>query len=363
MIRNTYNYKSSTFHNPFPSDSSESSVEHHDSNMSNLNASDMFSKWDAADQNNKATVFSAAESSLTGSEFISFKGMVIASKSSIPSVSAGKKPITSVSVSDKDLDAFWILLDNSKMSMYLDEDVINDFKYQGFDANAVLKKILSNGLSAGKKNKEILRDISTMCTIAIIVGSITDHNIKKMSEKAKLTYGGLETTYGLVRGGTKGKDSSVVTVSRVAAAFPGAVMSILIKKPALAKTFAGPFGSKSLPSYLRHQSAAACIPDTLDEKVKEYLLGMITAYTADQTKVLTKSKDSSLELYERQENFTAQGYSSTYPATKVRISLFKQWNLGSVFPILDLVADRIKKVKTDFNKVSADEIERAVSAL
>jgi hypothetical protein len=270
-----------------------------------------------------------------------------------------------VAVEPKELLQFWTDLEAMSGEELVSEQVINDFQYVGFNPNKILESIITKGKAAKRNKNEILSDIAEMCTIAMIKGSITQKNLKKLSDTGKKSYSVLEARYGLKKGGSKGVDPDVITIARVGAAFPGSMMKILIQKPTLGKTFTGSFGSKNLPSYLRHQCAAACIPETLDDKVKNFLLGLITAYTSDQSKVISKENKAIAakkpsEIYEDQENFVMTTHGSNYPSLAVRIQIFKSWTLTADFRSLKLVGDNIIKIMPDFVLISEEELKKAV---
>jgi hypothetical protein len=265
------------------------------------------------------------------------------------------KPKTEVKQSE--VDKFWKDLESMDINTLIDPQILDDFRYVGFDPNTILRTIITKGKAAKKSSQEIRTDIASMCVIAIMKGSITDNNVRKMSDAGKRTYSKLEETYGLKRGGTKGVDPSVATIARVGAAFPGAMMQVLLKNPDLAKKFSGPFSSKVLPSYLRHQSAAAIIPDSCNSKLKDFLLGLITAYTSDQSKTISRSKDSASELFDRQQNFVSQTNSAMFPSETVRKSLFKHMTLENDYDSLVTVATAIKKVDSSFNVLSLEDLK------
>jgi hypothetical protein len=270
-----------------------------------------------------------------------------------------------VKISDSEAEKFWKELEGLSGEDLLNESVIMDFQYVGFDPNVILKSIIQRGKVAKRTNDQIISDIATMCTIAIIKGSVTDNNLKKMSDPGKKRYGDLEAMYGLKRNGSRGVSPDVVTIARVGAAFPGPMMKILLQRPDLSKKFSGPFGSKLLPSYLRHQSAAACIPETLDEAAKSFLIGLICAYTSDQSRSISKAanKDTASDVYDRQENFITQTHSSHYPSEDVRKSIFKSWSLAADYDKLKSVGDNITKVVKTFVSISKEDLVKAVTAV
>jgi hypothetical protein len=274
-----------------------------------------------------------------------------------PEDSAGGVDIRNPEQEQKAVEAFWMELEKMDPMSLVSEDVTDAFKYVGFDPDTIIRELLFRGRKAGKDAEDIKRDMVSIVTVAIIKGSVTDNNLKKTSDAGKVMYKGMQDTYGLVTGGARGKDSTHLSVARVAAAVPGVVTQVLIKRPGFAKTFVGPFGSKSLPPYLRHQSAAACIPEKTPEKLKEYLLGLITAFTADQSKVLSKGKEGPEELFDKQLNFVMTTHNSKHPSEGQRINIFNNFSLSNDYDRMNMVAIRIKKVKPDFVTLTQVELD------
>jgi hypothetical protein len=269
-----------------------------------------------------------------------------------------------VVVTAEDATIFWISFDTMSGSQLISKQVVLDFSYVGFSPNAILISIITKGYKAKRTQDEIKTDIADMCTIAVVKGSITETNLKKMPDAGKRFYSVLEARYGLMKGGSKGIDASVITVARVGAAFPGAMMKILMEQSDLAKKFSGPFGSKILPYYLRHQCAAASIPESFEENSKQFLLGLITAFTSDQSKMISKDKKRTpIEIYEDQENFVSQTHSANYPAEPVRKEIFKKWSIIADYDKLNTVATNVSKVYKDFILVSKEDLQLAFNAV
>jgi len=272
-----------------------------------------------------------------------------------------KKPEADEDVPQNIIDSFWAELEKLDPTTLISDDVLDAFKYIGFDPEIVLKELLKRGKKADKDRAAITKDMVDIITIAIIKGSVTEKNLKKTSDSGKVMYKRLQDVYQLETGGTKGKDSTHLTVARVAAAVPGIVVQVLVKKPAYAKTFIGPFGSKSLPPYLKHQAAAACVPETASEKLKEFILGLITAYTADQSKTLSKTKDSAEELFDNQLNYVMTTHGSKHPSEEHRAKIFKEFSLSSDYEKLQSVALRVKKVKSDFVVLTQQQLDEELA--
>lgn len=324
------------------------------------NTNDFYNQFAASPEEEKK-ILSSAASDLTGTQMEDLKKRIEVKKTKSISSSFVTVPSASVvapaPISAKALDMFWEEIEKLDPITLLSDDVLNAFKYVGFSPDTIISEVMRRGLAAGCSKRDIQVDLVNMVTISILKGSITENNLKKTSDEGKILYKELQARYSLSTGGTKGKDPTTLTVARVAAALPGMVIKILVKKPAFAKSFVGPFSSKSLPPYLRHQASAACIPSSLSEKLKEYLLGLITAYTSDQSKVLSKTKDSADVVYDQQLNFVVITHGSDHPKEDDRRRIFSGYSLVSDYEKLDLVAKRIKKVRSDFATLTLSELE------
>lgn len=271
---------------------------------------------------------------------------------------------TLIEVSDSALDAFWAELETLDISALISEDVVKAFEYQGFNPNVLLKTLMVRGLTLKKPREQIQEDIVNLVTIAVLKGSITEKNLLKMSDEGKIAYAKFEKDYKLQKGGSKGKGSDHITVARVAASMPGIVMQVLKAKPTLSKLFPGPFGSTALPYYLRHQAAAACIPSTTPDRLKDFLLGLITAFTADQTKALSSAKTGSEELFDKQVSFVLTTHTSLHPSDDSRLKIFKKtFSIENDYEKIASVAAKIKKVKSDFVVLTLDLISEDLKNL
>jgi hypothetical protein len=275
----------------------------------------------------------------------------------------GEEPVQKEEVSKKALEEFWNEIESADVSTLVSQDVIDDFQYVGFDPDKVASEILLRGIKKGKDIPAILKDMVDMVTVAVIKGSITEKNMKRMSDKGKVTYAKYKDLYDLKDGGSKGMTSEHITIARIAAAVPAMVLDVLLNRPKLAKLFSGGFGASKLPYYLRHQAAAACIPEDLPERLKEYLLTLITAYTSDQSKSISESKEKVEDIFPKQMNFVMTTHGSHHPSEKKRKLIFKRFTLESDFEKLSVVATRIKKLIPEFVPLTQDQIAEDLANL
>jgi hypothetical protein len=313
-------------------------------NTATVKTADDFYDAFISDMSKEKDIISEAAQVLPAAELDVLKGR-FGKKKGTP---VGGSPILKVPdptvVTERALEQLWEEIEKMDVSSLVDDQVIQDFEYKGFNANELLRTILAKGLESGRAMKDLQQDLINMVTIAVIKGSITDKNLEKMSDKGKESYKALENRYALQKGGSQGKTASHITIARIAAALPGVVIQVLKKKPILAKKFTGPFKTTGLPYYLRHQASAACIPAALPERTKNFLLHLITAYTSDQSKALSKTKDTNTELFERQLQFVTTTHGSEHPSEASRLKLFREFTLVQDYEKLSSIGANVKKI-------------------
>lgn len=285
------------------------------------------------------------------------------SSSSQPPAPSIPKLVPSDKVSDSDLISMWSEIDALDVSS-IDRESLRIFEYQGFNPDEILKSLII----AQRKNKisgdQFKTDILTLCAISIIKGSINDHNFGKISKEGQDAIVKLENSYGIKRGSGRGMNSSVVTVSRIAATFPGIVIQLLRDNKVSARKFIGPLKSQTLPAVMRHQAFAAVIPVTLREKTRNFLLSLITAFSVDQSINISPNKKEKPDvegLFKLQENFIQVSADNFYPPESIRVKIFKSVILD--YDDLLTCARSIGKFINDIIIPSKDEFMSDISQL
>jgi len=275
----------------------------------------------------------------------------------------GKEREAGPVVSDDDLINMWTVIDKIDLLNLISDDLIKDFQYAGFNPDAILRSLLKKKKENDVSDDQFKADLASMVLIAIMKGSITDDNLIKMSDGGKRRYGELEKRYDIKRGGAKGKAGDIVTISRIAATFPGMVIRIISGHKETARSFSGSFKTDKLPAFLRHQAISACIPKSLDESAKDFILGLIVAFSVDQTKAISKTKESYLDLFGKQKSFTLVSHNGAYPPENVRKEIFKTLPWIDSYARMKEVSDVVKKIVTDFDQISLDEFSAAVNTI
>jgi len=272
----------------------------------------------------------------------------------------GKKPME---VTDAILNEMWNEIDIMDVSS-VDPEALRVFEYQGFNPDAVLRSLLTAVRTNNIDKEQFKNDILVLCAIAVIKGSVNDHNVKKVSDEGQKTMSVLEQRYGIKRGSGRGEKPHVLTVSRIAAAFPGKVVQLIQEGKVSAKKFMGPFKTYTLPPVLRHQSFPAVVPSGLNERTKTFLLSLSIAFSVDQSINITpdkKTKPDLPALFETQRNFIYLTADGPHPKDSVRVSIFKTIILD--YDSLLTCARATAGIISDFKIISKEDFNTDIAAV
>ncbi|UZA34089.1 nucleocapsid protein [Edgeworthia chrysantha mosaic-associated virus] len=266
-------------------------------------------------------------------------------------------------ITDVEISTMWTIVDAADVNS-MDQEFLRIFEYQGFNP----RKIFAALYAAKKKNQvsdaSFVTDILTLCSISIIKGSVNSNNIKKISEEGQQEIARLETLYGIKRGSGRKEKPEVVTISRIGATFPGKIIQLICAGKVEGRTFIGPFSSSSLPVFMRHQAFAAVIPRSLRQKSRDFLLGLITAFSVDQSLQINpnkKEKQDPVILFATQSNFISVTHNGQYPPEHTKIAIFKTLiiNYEDLLP----TSRKIASIMGEFSIPSKDEFRSELALL
>lgn len=246
----------------------------------------------------------------------------------------------------------------------LKSEEFDQFQYQGFDPMKIVQSLAKSKADGNIDDVQFKNDVYKMVAIGIIKGSVNDHNMTKMSDDGKGDLNTLMKTYGIAKGGGRGKASSVITFPRVMATFPDiAVRLVSVIGP---KEFnGGPLLSSRLPHFLKVQVFPAVIPRNLHADAKKMLLTASLCYSIDQTTQISQLKSPDLkQLAATQGNFTMVGHQSPVPSAGVRSGVFKTLKVEESYgAILSVLRDYKEKVDPSFNIIDEKAFKEQIEAL
>lgn len=268
-----------------------------------------------------------------------------------------------MSFSKTELDNLLSLISKGDINALKAEE-FDQFQYQGFDPMKVVQSLLKAKKDSGVDDDAFKLHVYKMIAVGIIKGSVNDHNLQKMSDEGKKDIDYLLTTYGVQKGGGRGKSANVITFPRVMATFPDvAVRMVGVIGP---KEFnGGPMLSSRLPSYLKVQVFPAVIPRSLESKAKKMLLMASLCYTMDQSTQISQMKDPDLkQLASTQSNFTMIGHQSPVPANDMRLSVFNSLSIRDDYDmIVSVLKDYREKVDPSLDIMEERAFKESIANL
>jgi hypothetical protein len=229
------------------------------------------------------------------------------------------------------------------------------FAYEGFNPEMVHAHFANVMTSKGIDNSEFSNDIRALITLGAMKGNYTERNSKKISDSGKSKADALYKKYDMKQGSLAGNKKAII-LPRVLSAFPELTTRVIEKIPAR------DFGPKSAnyPKIMKNPVFPALIPKTMEAGAKNTLLWLYTIYSAEQSLVISDSKDFNA-AYENQAKFINIAHSSSVPPEATRIAIFK----GKLDDIVQAVS--ANKSKTDgtppSDKVDAQAMRAAINTL
>lgn len=208
--------------------------------------------------------------------------------------------------------------------------VIGDYEYQGLDIRAIIRAIYQRGTAAGRSADQIRDDIWRMALLFLCRGN----NIEKMMARSKDDTAAairiFKTTYQLQdKVGRGGADR--VTLSRVAAVFPGVTLALLandkISKfiPRAVSLSSGDFGS-DFPKVMQTVIVAAIFPKG-DEGIS--LMKALLLYMIEENKLLSKNTSTQGDeaILTEVIKYAKASFMSTVLALKDRVEISTKYGI------------------------------------
>jgi hypothetical protein len=266
-------------------------------------------------------------------------------------------------ITDDQLRDMWTMIE-SMSSSEIDPEDLRVFEYEGFNPSAILKSMMLRKMSEKVSNEQFKTDIMILCGLAIIKGSINENNFKKMKKAGQDIYTRLAERYTIKMGSARGMEANYVTVSRIAAAFPGVIIDLLYNNKVSARVFGGPMKSSKLPAVMRHQAMAACVPKELGEPTKNFILGTITGFSVDQSLTLgSKKKVKKEDVIVDQANFIRVAHGSAFPSEAIRKAIFQKIPWRKHYDEMRACAIEVEKLDDTFGIVLVDQLAADINRI
>ena len=98
-----------------------------------------------------------------------------------------------------------------------------------------------------------------------------------------------------------------------------------------------------MPSIIRHQALAACIPRSLSDNKKDLFLSYITRFNVDQSMAISRTKPSLEEAIKSHANTVRVAHEGKYPREEMRLAIFRLYNWSNSYSELAEYAKELSK--------------------
>ncbi|API68903.1 nucleocapsid protein [Urucuri virus] len=218
---------------------------------------------------------------------------------------------------------------------------VEDFAYQGFDANNVMRLLVERGGNSWKD------DARKMIVLCLTRGNKPNKMIEKMSETGKATVKQLIAKYSL-RTGNPGRNE--LTLSRVCTALAGwtcqAAVVVQDYLPVTGRTMDN--YSANYPRPMMHPSFAGLIDRTLEDSVMEEIVDAHCLFMVEFSKTInpnTRSLSSAEVLKTFQQPMRAAINSNFLTSAQRRGFLIELGIINENLKVSPAVADAAKKFR------------------
>jgi len=165
----------------------------------------------------------------------------------------------------------------------LDISIFAIFEFQGFDPDAIIRKLLILKEHYKLSDDELKEDIMYMIAANIYMGNLSGKAMGRRSQDGRDMLDDLTSRYKIQVGTTgTGKSSDIITFPRVAGSFP--IVSCRMASRLPTKTMVGQaFKSEKVPKFMRMSAFASFCKAGLQERSRLFLLKSVAAYSCDQS--------------------------------------------------------------------------------
>lgn len=235
------------------------------------------------------------------------------------------------------------------------EEFTTLFAYEGFNPEMVHAHFAKIMNDKGISDNEFLGDMRALITLGALKGNYTMRNAGKISDSGRAKADSLYKKYQLKQGSLAG-DKKAIILPRVLSAFPELTTKVILK------VAPRDFGTKTsgLPKFIKNPVFPSLVPKNLPGPVVNTLLWLYTAYSAEQSIVISTEKDFG-NAYSAQAKFVTIAFNSVVPVEATRVSMFK----AQIDEIAQAVSDFRNFAEGDVptNKMGAAEVRSAIQAL
>lgn len=243
----------------------------------------------------------------------------------------------------------------------IDITIFSIFNFQGFDPDAIIRKLMVLQAYHGTDDDDLKRDIMMMIAANIYMGNLSGKALGRRSSQGRDEVDYLSSKYQVRIGSTStGIPSDIVTFPRVAGTFPVLACRMADRLPSKDVTGQA-FKSLAVPKLMRMNSFSALCKEPLGLRTRLFLLKSVAAYSCDLSILFEKGRiqkqkkkpkeDKEVvdvkEIAASQWTFIWVASESKTPSIEICRKAFLDFNVSSFYAKLLPVAENYNKIMDD----------------
>lgn len=258
-----------------------------------------------------------------------------------------------------DASKLFQVLSSKDLSIF-SADEFDKFRFQGFDPNKIAETLLKIKKEKNVPQDVFERDVVVMVGVAVLKGSVTENNLRRISDEGRQSIMDLQKKYNIVHGGGQGQAATVITYPRVAATFPDVAIRMISLVGA--RDYPGqPMQSVGLPTFMKQQVFASVIPRQMSGSVQAFLLKAVLCYSVDQTIAIGRIDSPDIvKLLATQGPFVKLAHQSPVAKEDARIALFKSLDWSGAYKMIAQVIAKYQVFDKDYSPPSEEAFNEGV---
>lgn len=243
----------------------------------------------------------------------------------------------------------------------LDISIFAIFEFQGFDPDAIIRKLIVLKEHYKLTDDELKEDIMFMIAANIYMGNLSGKAMGRRSQDGRDMIDDLTSRYQIQVGTTgTGKASDILTFPRVAGSFPIVSCRMATRLPT--KTMIGQaFKSEPVPPFMRMSAFASFCKSSMPERTRVFLLKCVAAYSCDQSIVFEvgrrkKLKQTGDQLKVDPLSIGAEQWPFIWNASESKVPQLAQAKKMMIEFNISGLYDRLKPVVENYNIIMNDPL-------
>jgi len=232
----------------------------------------------------------------------------------------------------------------------IDPSKYSFLEFVGFNPEIIRNAFIAMGLYYKMNLDQLIGDIMMIIAMNLYMGNMLEKNRKRRSDQAKKTIAEMALKYGLKYGGTStGLDPHVITVPRVAAAFP--MLTVRMFHVLKANTLFGmPFMSTTVPYAMRTSVFCSFLNVKIPSSTRLFLMKVVACYSCDQSVIFSsdpKTRKPTLEApdaFSRQWTYIQASANSPAEDLHVMHDVLVEFQIPDMYAIFKLLVENLDKL-------------------